>query len=236
MSKTSRAGRAGRCIMQAVALACAATLLAGCVAPYAFVQPNAVGSGGYYTSDGVYAAPGYYSSYGPAYYDATPDYPGGYGYYGYGPSIGLSLGYSSGWGGYPGYGYYGSRTARHVGCYYGHCGGYSHGYHGRGNWHGGHGSWSHGGGYGHGSNGHGSWSHHGGGSWSTTGGHADPGRGHRGPAPARIVRPPSGSQHFPAPVSTGQFDRPTTQIIRTQRAPAVRPMRVSPRDPKARTH
>lgn len=216
-------------IVRILALAGVAALLAGCAMPYAFVQPDVVGSGGYYTSDGVYAAPGYYGSYGPGYYDATPYYPGGYGYYGYGSSFGLSLGYSSGWGGYP-YGYR-SWYPRHAGCYYRHCGGYPHGHgNGHGNWHGGHGSWSH-----HGGAGQGHWSH-GHGSWTGTGGHVGSGHGGRGPSPPRIVQPPSGSRHFHSPVSTGQFNPPPTRIIRAQPAPTVRPARPSPGHPRVHTN
>jgi hypothetical protein len=106
----------GSRLVRITVLAAGALALAGCASGYSFVQPGAAGAGGYYTSDGPYAAPGhYYDDTAYALYDA------GFGYGGfYGPSFafGLGLGSACGWscagyyGGWPRY--YGG-TAYHGG-------------------------------------------------------------------------------------------------------------------------
>lgn len=96
------------------ALGVGALALAGCVAPYDFVQPGVAGSGGYYTSESPYAYDGYYGDS----YDAYPVYGYGNGYYvgGYEPSIRFGLGFSNGWG-YPDYwGTYGGASCWQWSC------------------------------------------------------------------------------------------------------------------------
>lgn len=92
-------------LARAATLGVGALVLAGCVADYAYVQPNAAGGGGYDTGDVPYSGQGYYDDYGTGpYYLGT----GGYGYYnGTGPWSN-----TSGWyGGYDGdYGYWPSVT------------------------------------------------------------------------------------------------------------------------------
>lgn len=128
--------RAWRGFARVVALGAGALVLAGCATGYAFVQPDAAGGGGYYTSDGPYAGPGYDGYYG--YYGTGEYYPGsgGYGYYngtwpysnpfgwygglyrnyGYWPSFGFNLGFSNGWN-FPGYrGYPGGWDCARRGC------------------------------------------------------------------------------------------------------------------------
>lgn len=85
-------------------------LLAGCVAPYAYVQPN-FSSGGYYTSSEPYTGTDYYGT-GPyysgtsgwGYYDGSFPYGGGFGYVGgYGAwPVFFNSGFSSVWN-FPGY-------------------------------------------------------------------------------------------------------------------------------------
>lgn len=86
-------------------LAVCALMLAGCATGYRYVQPNASGSGGYYTSSGPYSGAGYYDAYGTGpYYAGTS----GWGYYnGSSPYVGVYGGYSSypGWGYWPGFGF-----------------------------------------------------------------------------------------------------------------------------------
>lgn len=95
------------------ALGAGVLALAGCATGYAFVQPDAAGSGGYYTSDGSY--PGYYGDSGPYFpgpYDSGYYDFGGFGYDTvYGPSFTFGLGFGNvcGWtcaglyGGWPWY-------------------------------------------------------------------------------------------------------------------------------------
>lgn len=97
--------KASRRLARIVSLGVGALALAGCVAPYGFVQPGAPGSGGYYTSEAPYAydAGGYY---GAGSYYAAPVYgyyDNYYGGYGYGAVTGFNSGFMGGWG-YPGYG------------------------------------------------------------------------------------------------------------------------------------
>jgi hypothetical protein len=95
----------------------AAVALAGCATGYALVQPDAAGSGAYYTSGEPYSGQGYYDDYGTGpyypgtdgygYYNGTgpylnPWYWGYYGSYGYWPSFGFSVGFSNVWD-FPGY-------------------------------------------------------------------------------------------------------------------------------------
>ncbi len=119
----------------------AVALLAGCATGYAYVQPQARGSGSYYTSEGPYTGRGYYDYYGTGpyypgtagfgYYSGTWPYAnpfGWYGGYGYGSSIGFSIGYSSGWN-FPGYwgSWYGSYLPTGWNyCYYHRCRRYHH--------------------------------------------------------------------------------------------------------------
>lgn len=72
-------------------------LLAGCVAPYAYVQPT-VSSGGYYTGSEPYTGTGYYD-----YYGTGPYYPGtsGWGYYNGSFPYGGGFGYFGGYGTWP---------------------------------------------------------------------------------------------------------------------------------------
>lgn len=97
----------------AAVLAAGLLALTGCVADYAYVQPDAAGSGGYYTRDLAYSGQGYYDDYGTG-----PYYPGtsGYGYYGpdsntfgwddgvygYWPPVTFNFGISNVWD-FPGY-------------------------------------------------------------------------------------------------------------------------------------
>lgn len=89
-------------LVRVAALGAGVLVLAGCATGYVFVQPDATGSGGYYTSDDVYAGQGYYDYYG---YDTGP-YAGAFGwyggYYGYGSPFFFNLGISNFWG-FPGY-------------------------------------------------------------------------------------------------------------------------------------
>lgn len=94
MRGTSGSGAWGHAARIAVPAA-AMLVLAGCMADYAYVQPNVAGSGGYYTSDGPY------SSRTSLYYGT-----GSYGYYGgydgYEDWPGSSFGFSDPWD-FPGY-------------------------------------------------------------------------------------------------------------------------------------
>ncbi len=93
--------------------------LAGCATGYSLVQPDATGSGSYYTSDGPYSGQGYYDYYGTGpyypgtsgwgYYNGTSPYSNSFGWYGadyggygYWPFFDFSVGISSVWG-FPGY-------------------------------------------------------------------------------------------------------------------------------------
>lgn len=133
------------------ALAAGAFALAGCATGYSLVQPDAAGSGSYYTSNGPYANQGY-DDYGTGpYYPGTSGYGydngvglyanpygwfgGYYGNYGYWPSFGLGLGFgfSNAWN-YPGYWGPWYSTVFPVygcwhGCRHGHRGHYYHGRH-----------------------------------------------------------------------------------------------------------
>ena len=117
MRRTFRSGAWGR-FARVGAIAVGVLALAGCATGYSFVQPDAGGAGGYYTSAGSYPAPGYaddgdFGAYGP--YAGFGDYSL------YGPSFAFGLGFGSpcGWtcgnyyGGWPWYyggvGYYGWR-------------------------------------------------------------------------------------------------------------------------------
>ncbi|HET7563339.1 MAG TPA: hypothetical protein VFJ87_13255 [Rhodanobacteraceae bacterium] len=122
-------------------LAAGALLLAGCATGYRYVQPDAAGSGGYYTSDRAYSGAGYYDYYdtGPyyggtsgwGYYNGSQPYAwvnggfGGYGGWGYWPGINFGFGVSSVWN-YPGYWgpWYASYPPLWWGCHYRHCGHY----------------------------------------------------------------------------------------------------------------
>ncbi|TAM96294.1 MAG: hypothetical protein EPN40_09100 [Rhodanobacteraceae bacterium] len=64
------------------------------------MQPDAAGSGGYYTSDDAYAGQGYYGYYGTGPYAGAFGWYGGY--YGYGSPFFFNLGTSNFWG-FPGY-------------------------------------------------------------------------------------------------------------------------------------
>lgn len=83
-------------LLRVAGLGLALGLLAGCVAPYAYVQPDMASSGGYYTSSEPYTGAGYYDEYGTG-----PYYPGtsGWGYYNgsfpYGDGFGYFGGYAS---------------------------------------------------------------------------------------------------------------------------------------------
>lgn len=116
MSGTSFSGTWGRLVRCAVVLA-GAVALAGCATEYAYVQPDAAGSGGYYTSDNAYNGQGYYDWYGTGpyypgtsgwgYYNGTAPYAGAFGwfdggYYGFGSPFFFNLGLSNVWG-FPGY-------------------------------------------------------------------------------------------------------------------------------------
>lgn len=122
MRKTNRSEAWDR-LARIVAVVAGALALAGCTAGYSFVQPGTGGAGNYYTSDGLYPAPGYYYDDAIGAYDP---YGTGFGYGSlYGPSFTFGLGFGSvcGWscggyyGGWPWYygdtGYYGRR--RHHG-------------------------------------------------------------------------------------------------------------------------
>ncbi len=108
-------GRGARLLV----LLTATLVLAGCATSYSLVQPDASGSGSYYTSESSYPDQGYYDSYdtGPyypgtigwGYYDGTSPYATPFGWYGgsyddFGswPSFTFSLGVSSIWD-FPGY-------------------------------------------------------------------------------------------------------------------------------------
>lgn len=80
------------------ALSAGLLLLAGCATGYNFVQPEAAGSGGYYTGEEPYTGEGYYDVYGTG-----PYYPGtsGWGYYSGSFPFAFDFGYGSYWG----YGY-----------------------------------------------------------------------------------------------------------------------------------
>jgi hypothetical protein len=95
-------GRLGRVI----ALGMGVLLLAGCTAGSSFVQPDAAGAGSYYTSEGAYAAPGYYYDESPGDYYYPGESGSGYGTI-YGPSLTFGLGFGDpcGWG--CGTGYFG---------------------------------------------------------------------------------------------------------------------------------
>ncbi|MGH8144925.1 MAG: hypothetical protein ACREPY_01210 [Rhodanobacteraceae bacterium] len=113
MHETNRTCRAWKVLVRAAALVCSAVLLVGCVMPSAYVQPNANGSGGYYTSASPYTGQGYYDAYGTGpyyagtsgwdYYGGEPSYTGAFGYYGgyagYGawPRFAFGIGISSIW-------------------------------------------------------------------------------------------------------------------------------------------
>lgn len=106
----SMLGRCGRL----AALGAGVLALAGCATGYAFVQPDVAGGGGYYTSAGPYAAPGYYDDRAYSYYPGYAGFGNG-GWYGSSVSFGFGLGSACGWscggyyGGWPwyagGYGY-----------------------------------------------------------------------------------------------------------------------------------
>lgn len=90
----------GRLVRVAV-LGAGALALAGCATGYAFVQPDAAGSGGYYTGDDAYAGQGYYDYFGASPYDSGAF--GWYGgYYSYGSPFFFDLGISN-FQGVPGY-------------------------------------------------------------------------------------------------------------------------------------
>lgn len=95
--------------------------LAGCVTGYSFVQPDATGTGGYYTSAESYPVWGQDEDADFGAYDSDAGF-GDYGLYGPSFTFGLGLGSACGWscagyyGGWPWYygaGYYGRR--RHHG-------------------------------------------------------------------------------------------------------------------------
>lgn len=122
MRKTNRSEAWDR-LARIVAVVAGALALAGCAAGYSFVQPGTGGAGSYYTSDGLYPAPGYYYADAIGAYDP---YGEGFGYgslYGSSFTFGLGLGSFCGWscggyyGGWPWYyggaGYYGRRHHGH---------------------------------------------------------------------------------------------------------------------------
>lgn len=96
------------------ALIAGALLLAGCATGYRVVQPDAPGSGSYYTSSGPYPGSGYYDYYGTGpyyagtsgwgYYNGSWPYQPWFGYAGWGdwPWFTFGAGYSNVWN-FPGY-------------------------------------------------------------------------------------------------------------------------------------
>lgn len=92
-------------------------VLAACAMGYSYVQPEAAGSGNYYTSDAPYTGQGYYDYYGTGpyypgtsgwgYYNGTAPYAGSFGWFDgnfddFGTPIFFNLGISDVWG-FPGY-------------------------------------------------------------------------------------------------------------------------------------
>lgn len=99
MHGTSRSKTWAR-LASITALLAGALVLAGCATGYAFVQPEAAGSGGYYTGDEPYTGQGYYDVYGTG-----PYYPGtsGWGYYNGSFPFAFNFGYYGGYFGNYGY-------------------------------------------------------------------------------------------------------------------------------------